>query len=81
MPYVQHWIDNPKDLSLPVLPEKPQDGKEYHHCHYCKGWIPGYANTYEENTMSPMHPLSGRQGTVFACRRCGEEIDFLGMVS
>jgi hypothetical protein len=54
-----------------------------YYCHWkdCKGWVLGIPNEYEENTMSPNHPLSGRQGTAYYCRRCGREIGFSGKVS
>lgn len=44
----------------------------------CKGWIEGRPNRFTENTLAP---LSGRQGEVYYCRRCGEEIAFFGIVS
>jgi len=59
------------------------EGKEQfmHYCRYCLGWIPGQANEFPINTMSHRHPLGGRQGTEYYCRRCGEQIGFSGIVS
>lgn len=52
--------------------------ENYHFCPRCGGWIEGSVNEYEVNTMGP---LSGRQGTEYYCRRCGEEIGYIGAVS
>lgn len=79
MPYKLVWVPASGDKSLPVYPECPEG--EAHHCHYCRGWIPGVPETREINTMSIEHPLSGRRGTAFYCLRCGEEIDFIGEIS
>lgn len=46
----------------------------------CKGWIEGFPNEYEVNTLAP-YQLAGRQGTEWYCIRCGEQIGFLGVVS
>lgn len=53
-------------------------GKSYHWCDRCNGWIEGEAQEYEVNSL---RPLSGRRGKEYNCRRCGEEIVFVGAVS
>jgi len=94
MPYQEHWIPAPKDMTLPVLETLPEGVHEmddmgvfeeawlgsqrWHHCWHCKGWIPGHANEY---SVSNLGILSGRQGTEYYCARCGEKIAFFGMVS
>jgi hypothetical protein len=57
--------------------------KYMYFCHWkeCDGWISGDPAEQEENTMSYHHPLSGRKGTAFVCRRCGREIGFSGMLA
>jgi hypothetical protein len=57
--------------------------KYMYFCHWkeCNGWISGDPIEREENSMSHHHPLSGRSGTVFLCRRCGGEIGFSGAVA
>jgi hypothetical protein len=35
---------------------------------------------HDENSLEPRH-LAGRRGTAYECRRCGVEIEFLGIVS
>ena len=72
MPYVQTWVPAPKDESIVIHETDP--GKPSYHCPYCKGWIKGKANRFEEDSLAP---LAGRKGTVLHCLRCGEEIDFL----
>lgn len=77
MPYQNVWIDPPYDMSLPVHKEAPDDvSSDY--CEYCGGWVAGGAFRYHENTLDIR---SGRRGVVFYCRRCGKEIDFIGVVS
>lgn len=76
MPYRMQWVPASKDESLIVHDKKP-DGPCYE-CHYCGGWIEGRENRYRVNTLAP---LAGRRGTVMHCRRCGNEIDFFGVVS
>ena len=46
-------------------------------CRHCNGWIVGLPHDFQENTMVP-EQLAGRRGTVTYCRRCGEEIAFVG---
>ena len=54
-------------------------GWEYFHfCRKCKGWIPGKANSFHENTLGV---LSGREGIAYHCQRCGKEIYFFGKIS
>lgn len=72
------WLHPQKNPNLPVYPSQPTDNRPYYHCPVCKGWIPGYPDTDEIDTISP---LAGRRGTVELCRRCGEEIGFTGEVS
>lgn len=50
----------------------------YYYCRHCKGWIEGQPIATGENTLGP---LSGRNGTVYECIRCQEEIGFNGIVS
>ena len=76
MPYKTVWIPAPKDESLPVFEEELEEPS--YHCHYCKGWIKGEPNRFEEDTLAP---LAGRKGTVLHCIRCGAEIDFFGVRS
>lgn len=47
-------------------------------CRHCGGWISGLPNHYRVNTLGV---LSGRQGTEYHCRRCGEKIGFRGRVA
>jgi len=70
------WLPPKNDPSLKVYRKKP-DGIAYK-CHWCKGWIEGEPIREHEDTIGP---LSGREGTVEYCRRCGLEIGFFGMVS
>jgi hypothetical protein len=87
------WYDAPADQALPVLKELPAgaqateteasllDGDKvlfWHKCQYCDGWIPGMAFEAQENTLGPM---SGREGIVYYCLRCGNEIGFSGVQS
>lgn len=93
------WSEPPKDLSLLVLKELPEEfeieewltspkearhkndfAQVYYHCRYCDGWIAGHPNHERINNMDSFR-LSGRSGTVYYCRRCGEEIKFSGMMS
>jgi hypothetical protein len=62
-----------KEGDIPII-----SGSRYHFCFMCAGWIEGTPNEYEENSMDVM---SGREGTVSYCRRCGTEIGFSGCVS
>jgi len=91
MPYKQVCIDPPKVLEeLPKKADWVSSDKTkayfkennkivyYYYCQYCKGWINGVPNKYEEN---PLAPLAGRIGIVEHCIRCGVEIDFSGMCS
>ncbi|MBI5044666.1 MAG: hypothetical protein HZC02_01960 [Candidatus Levybacteria bacterium] len=58
------------------------EGKQMYFCDdKCNGWIEGSPSRIPESTMSPLHPLSGRQGESICCRRCGEEIAFDGWIS
>lgn len=59
-----------------------KDDKELwmYECHHCNGWIKGEPNKYEINTLRPSQ-LAGRQGTEFYCRRCGNQIGFMGIMS
>jgi hypothetical protein len=76
MPYKMIWVPAPTDDSLVVHQEKP-DGVCYE-CRYCGGWIEGRPNRFQEDTFAP---LARRRGTVEHCRRCGEEINFFGVMS
>lgn len=96
MPYEQHYVPAPRDPSLTVHDDLPREFAEralsfgyleaearnpfrtMYFCRKCEGWIEGHPNSYREDTMAP---LSGRRGTAYHCRRCGEEIAFTGMVS
>ncbi len=94
MPWQQQWVEAPKDLRLPVLAELPDgvrelefpfgykeaygQGRRFYSCRYCGGWIEGQPNSFPVNTLGP---LSGRQGTEYHCRRCGEQIHFDGIMS
>lgn len=53
---------------------------KFHHCPKCDGWIEGWPNQYNVNTLEPSH-LAGRQGREYHCRRCGYEIGFIGRMS
>ncbi len=87
------WVPAEKDESLPLRTDIPVtctndvlpwagfcrvDGKGYYYCRFCKGWVEGEPNEYKVNTLGL---LSGRQGTEYCCRRCGNEIDFVGCVA
>jgi len=76
MPYTQIWIPAPTDKSLIVYKTDP--GELSYYCKYCKGWIKGEPNRYQEDTLAP---LAGRKGAVEHCIRCGNEINFFGMRS
>ena len=52
----------------------------FHFCKRCGGWIEGQPNAFEINTLNPSQ-LAGRKGTEYFCRRCGEQIAFMGMMS
>lgn len=52
----------------------------FHYCDLCGGWIEGGCYEYQVSTMNSRR-LSGRMGTSYNCRRCGEEIQFSGAVS
>jgi hypothetical protein len=54
--------------------------KLYYFCssRECDGWIEGFPNQYNENTLGP---LCGRDGKVIKCKRCGYEISFIGYMS
>lgn len=54
--------------------------KSFHYCPRCGGWIPGDYYTYGVNNLDTRH-LAGRSGTSYACRRCGDEVDFNGIMS
>lgn len=56
------------------------NGEPYHWCDRCGGWIEGEANEYSVNTLNSSM-LCGRRGKEYYCRRCGEEIGFMGMRS
>jgi hypothetical protein len=57
---------------------KNVDHRMFYYCTHCEGWIEGHPYEYHENTIGP---LSGRDGTVSSCIRCGNEIGFSGAVS
>lgn len=50
----------------------------FHYCEECGGWVEGYENHYNENSLGY---LSGRRGHAYYCARCGECISFNGIVS
>lgn len=52
--------------------------REFHYCHYCKGWIEGSAPTHQ---VSDIQGLSGRRGTVYHCARCNKELAFFGAMA
>jgi len=94
MPYEQHWIPAPKDMSLPVRKDIPEGVEQnwlgyrsvtkgglvrWYHCHYCDGWIEGHPSDYEVNNN--LGSLGGREGTEYYCKRCGEEIAFFGKMA
>lgn len=56
------------------------NGQPYYYCSSCQGWIQGLANEFSVNTLDS-RSLSGRRGREYCCRRCGEEIGFIGMRS
>lgn len=60
------------------LREARGNGKHYHYCTQCRGWIEGWPTEYREYTLAP---LSGRAGVARCCLRCAWELDFSGMVS
>jgi hypothetical protein len=51
---------------------------EYHWCHHCQGWIPG---SYFACEVHDLGMLSGRDGIEYYCRRCGNEVDFIGAMA
>ena len=93
-PWRQVWEPAPQDMSIKVwkedeLPENisvigkkraiTQDGTRwFYYCRFCEGWIEGEPNAYDEDTMGP---LCGRRGVASHCKRCGEEINFCGVIS
>lgn len=54
--------------------------KSYYYCENCGGWIEGLVHHYRVNNWAP-HALAGRMGSVYECRRCGDELQFLGVMS
>ena len=54
--------------------------KSLHFCDKCNGWINGWPNDYEINTLDGRR-LAGRRGTEYHCARCGHKIGFFGMMS
>lgn len=89
MPWINVWVPPNSNNALPVLKDLPEnaklyggratvDRKPYYKCTYCDGWIEGSPDSKQENTLGP---LCGRCGTVLSCIRCGQEIDFFGVIS
>jgi len=76
MPYELRWVPAPKDESLIVHTERLEE--TCYRCRYCDGWIEGKPYCSRVDNMAR---LSGRRGTVEYCQRCGQEINFFGMVS
>lgn len=54
--------------------------KSYYYCEDCGGWIEGLVHHYRTNNWVP-HALAGRMGIVYECCRCGDELQFLGVMS
>lgn len=54
--------------------------QHWYECRHCNGWIEGYANQFDVNTLDSSR-LAGRRGTEWYCRRCGEQIAFIGLMS
>lgn len=54
--------------------------KTYVYCRRCGGWIEGKYYTSRVNTLNSRQ-LAGRQGTEYYCPRCGEQVDFEGIMS
>ena len=52
--------------------------KTAYHCCFCNGWIEGQPNEFPVNTLGP---LRGRSGIESYCRRCGNEIGFVGKMA
>jgi hypothetical protein len=52
----------------------------FHYCPHCGGWIPGDYYTYQVNNLNT-RALAGRSDECSACRRCGEEVGFTGLMS
>lgn len=67
-------------LKYPALPGQ-RIPRYLHYCAFCKGWIPGQALEFIEDStdISLRRDASiWRVGTVIACARCGREIAFIG---
>lgn len=68
------------DIHVGGVPEVVSHGPflRMYHCRFCEGWIDGEPTEFRINTLGV---LSGRRGSEFYCRRCGQELAFFGMMS
>lgn len=97
MPFETTWVPAPRDENIPLLKELPEGVfvqcgpgimRAYGHvdyvlrwfywCDRCKGWVEGQPLTSHEDTMGI---LCGRRGIATNCIRCGEELEFDGMIA
>lgn len=51
------------------------NGRRYHYCEECGGWLEGDVQSVLENSSGPM---AGRVGRAYYCRRMGHELGFVG---
>ena len=93
MPWQMTWEIAPQNLELEVIKKLSSNylplnsfisyNKDNRldcmfYCQYCEGWIKGQPTEYQEDTLGP---LCGRRGIASYCIRCGNEIDFYGVMS
>lgn len=57
-----------------------KDGESWHYCPSCDGWIQELAFRKYHNSLNP-RMRSGRRGYAYHCRRCGDQLSFVGMRS
>jgi hypothetical protein len=51
-----------------------------HHCPSCGGWIPGLPSSHTIDNLNG-RARAGRRGTIATCKRCGDELAFMGVMS
>lgn len=54
---------------------KVRNGPQYYFCPQCNLWIMGEPEEFDEDTL---RGISGRDGVVVNCKKCGYELAFRG---